>query len=341
MTAYELRKKGIDVAIVERARVPRYKLCGGGVTWKAARSLPFDIAPIVQRAVHQVTLRHDGRVKLSIRHESPLVYMTMRDEFDAFLAERAQGEGAELLDGDAVRQITIHQDGISVETDSRSLRCAVLVGADGAHSRVAQALGIGSTRTMGLGLETEFPVRASELADWQDSLHVDVGRIGKGYGWIFPKRDHLSVGAAAEGISYRQLNAYFDRLISSELGLERTGTRTRGHFLPLRERRMPVQRGRVLLVGDAAGLIDPLTGEGIFYAIRSAQIAAGEIALLLAGMQPDFRSYEKRVDEAIMPDMATSLLIMRFVATMPGLAIALLDNSHRLQDDLCKLIRGA
>jgi geranylgeranyl reductase family protein len=338
--AYELARRGIDVLILERAKLPRYKLCGGGVTWRAVKQLPFDISPVVHKTLRQVTLLKDGSPKVTLQYDKPLVCMTMRDELDWFLTSRARDQGAKLIDGESVTQITESEQGFQIETHSNSFHCQVVVGADGAHSKVAHALGLRRQPVLGLGLEAEILIPAEQMGLWQDSLYVDFGRLRRGYGWIFPKRDHLSIGAAAEGISYHELRNYYDRFVAEKLGTEQTCPRPLGHFLPLRKRNMPLQSGRALLVGDAAGLVDPLTGEGIFYAIRSAQIASTEIAQLLARGQTDLEGYQRRVDTEFMPDLASSLFISHLLSAMPGLALASMAHSQTLQRHLCQIIRG-
>lgn len=338
--AFELARRGIHVLILERSKLPRYKLCGGGVTWKAVWQLPFDISPIVQKTLHQMTLMLNGSPRVTIQSDEPLVCMTMRDEFDSFLTMRACEQGAKLTDGQSVTQIIETDDGYQVETPSDCYRCQVLVGADGAHSKVAQSVGLHNKPVLGLALEAEVHLPADQMTIWQNSLCVDFGRLRNGYGWIFPKRDHLSIGAAAEEIGYRDLKEYYDRFVGDKLGIDATQPRPLGHFLPLRKRHMPIQHGRALLVGDAAGLVDPFTGEGIFYAIRSAQIAAIEIAKLLAHDQADLRSYEHRIDEEFMRDFATSLTLSHLTSKMPDLALSIVSHSQGLQTFLCQIIRG-
>jgi geranylgeranyl reductase family protein len=338
--AFELARRGIDVLILERSKLPRYKLCGGGLTWKTIRELPFDVSPIVQKTLYQMVLLRNGSPKVTIQSEEPLVCMTMRDEFDSFLTMRACEHGAKLADGQSVTRIVETSDGYQIDTQSQSYRCEALVGADGAHSKVAQSIGLRNKPILGLGLEAEIPVPPNQLALWQDSLIVDFGKLNKGYGWIFPKRDHLSIGAAAEEIDYRDLKEYYERFVGDELGIDSTQPRPLGHFLPLRKRNMPIQKGRALFVGDAAGLVDPFTGEGIFYAIKSAQIGAIEIAKLLAHEQTDLTNYQRRVDEEFMPEFSSSFAISHLIARMPDLALAVVARRRSLQKYICQVIRG-
>jgi len=338
--AFELARRGIDVLILERAKLPRYKLCGGGVTWKSVRQLAFDISPIVQKTLRRLTLMRNGSPRVTIQFDKPLVYMTMRDEFDAFLTARACEQGAKLVDGQSVTQIVETDDGYQIETPSAGYRCQVIVGADGVHSKVAQSVGLRNKPVLGLGLEAEIPMTAEQMVVWQDSLCVDFGRVRRGYGWIFPKQDHLSVGVAAEETSYRDLKNYYDEFVATELKIESAPPRPLGHFLPMRQRNMPIQHGRALLVGDAAGLVDPFTGEGIYYAIRSAQIAAVEIVKLMQREQTDLYNYERRIDAEFMPDFANSLLVSHLFSLAPDLALTMLAHNKTWQVCLCQIIRG-
>ena len=113
--AYRLAGAGAGVLLVDRARFPRDKPCGGGVTGRAARLLPFSIEPVVEHVVSAVDLRLRYRKSLARGNGAPLVYMTQRKRLDHFLVQKAVEAGAELREGVKVNDLEIRADGVAVE----------------------------------------------------------------------------------------------------------------------------------------------------------------------------------------------------------------------------------
>lgn len=338
--AYELARKGVEVAILEREKLPRTKLCGGGITLKAAHLLPFDIRPIVHCTVRRLILLYGGEEKLVIEDGRPLLYTTMREEFDYFLAKKAAQQGATILEGQSVREIQEAEGHYEIRTQSSRFRAKVVVGADGANSQVARSQGLRPDPFLLLALEGETTARIHSKLLQADTILVDWGGIRNGYGWIFPKNQHSTIGVGAPVRLASQLRQYYDRLMEWSIENSIAFPRIKGHHLPIRKMRMPIQRSRVLLVGDAAGLVEPFTGEGIYYAIRSAQIAAEEIVGVQTGKSPNFRNYEQRIDDELMPEIVTGQVLSGLFATFPRLSLSLFGHNQKIQDYFCQVIRG-
>jgi len=277
-TAIHLARGGASVLLADRARFPRDKACGGGVTGRALRQAPCDITPVVERVVDTFELRlHHNR---SFRRTSrePLILMTQRRRLDAYLAEQAIAVGATFRDGARVEQIEIGADEITATVGGTAIAADVLVGADGANGVVARAAGLDTGIVRGVALEGNIPW---ELLDRDRNAYtavIEFGAPAGGYGWLFPKAEHANIGVggwAAEGPKLRQHLARLAQAygVDSELV-----TDVRGHRLPMRRvgAATPV-RDNVLLVGDAAGLVDPLSGDGMYEAFTSARLAAEAI----------------------------------------------------------------
>ncbi len=220
------------------------------------------------------------------RFPSPIALMTQRRRLDHFLVERAGEAGADVRDGVRVRGV--EADGPSamvVDFDGGRLRAALVLGADGANGVSAKALGLGADRAFEVAYEGNLPVSGAAAAEHRGRVILEIGTVPGGYGWIFPKGDHLNVGVGGWAAEGPRLRAHLDRLCA-EHGIE-VGelTALRGHRLPLRRTWSLAARGRAAVVGDAAGLVDPLSGDGIFEAFLSAKLASEAALDVLAGRE--------------------------------------------------------
>src|SRR5262245_1223324 len=151
--AYRLAKAGAGVLLLDRARFPRDKPCGGGVTGRAARLLPFSIEPVVEHVVSAVDLRLSYGKTLARGNGVPRVYMTQRTRLDQFLVEKAVEAGAELREGVKVGELEVRDGSVSVE----GFEGQALIGADGVNGVTARTLGLGGNRVVGVALEGNMP----------------------------------------------------------------------------------------------------------------------------------------------------------------------------------------
>ena len=296
VTAFRLASEGISVLLADRARFPRDKPCGGGLTLRAVRQLPFAPDPVVEHVVDRMQFRLRYGSSYERRSAEPLILMTQRRRLDAFLAERAAAAGADFRDGVKVTAITAcADDGYQVTCGDDAYRTAVLIGADGANGVTAKALGLGHEPAYGVALEGNLPY--SKIGDdrYAGKAVVELATVPGGYGWVFPKGDHANFGVGGwerEGPALRDhLKALCDAHGVSDDALESL----RGHRLPLRRPEAHLARGRALLVGDAAGLVDPLSGDGLYEAFVSARLAAGATLDFLAGRAPSVEPYDTLV----------------------------------------------
>ncbi len=302
--ALRLAEAGVGVTIVDRSAPPRYKTCGGGIVGRALAELGVDVSDTVERRCHRLRLiLADAGIDRYVERPEPPVVMTMRSEFDARLVEAAVCAGAQLRAPLAVTGLRHTPDGIELDTGEDNLAASCVVAADGAGGRVARLAGWGPPRRTIPAIESEIQVEEAVFERFADAARFDFGLVPSGYGWVFPKRRHLSVGCLATapppGGLVRQFEAYLSAL--GLAGVERR--EDHGFVIPTRPRGRRLARGRVLLVGDAAGLADPVTCEGISNAIRSGALAAR--AVLEERAQPSRASarYQTLLERLILPEL--------------------------------------
>jgi geranylgeranyl reductase family protein len=278
-TAYRLARAGARVCLLDRARFPRDKPCGGGVTVRAARQLPFSIEPVVEDRVESLELGFRYRRRWSGSAGQPLILMTQRRRLDAFLAERAAEAGAELREG---AKVTAADPDGSVTVAGERLEADVVVGADGANGVTARAVGP-PPPVHGVALEGNLGYENASAERFAGRAVVEFGVVPGGYAWVFPKGDHVNVGVGGWQSEGPRLRERLHELCGA-YGLDSAAlTEVRGHRLPMRGAgRLPV-RGRIALVGDAAGLVDPLSGDGMYEAFVSGRLASEGALDLLAG----------------------------------------------------------
>jgi geranylgeranyl reductase family protein len=338
--AYELSRKGTDVLILEKERLPRYKPCAGGITVKTARLLGFDFGAVTRDTIRGAKVACGTRHSFTKSYPEPLIYMVMRDEFDQLLVQRASEAGATVADSERVHGVQVTEQGVTVETSNRVLTAQIVVGSDGARSVVAASAGLMRKVDLGIGMEAEISVPGQRLVQWESLMGLDIGHMRGGYGWVFPKRDHLSVGVGSPLHQAKRLKFGYQSVLRAQGLQDCATTRIRSQWLPVRRKGMAIQSGRCLLLGDAAGLVDPVTGEGIYNAIRSAQAAVPVVANYLEGGCADLQEYEAVVDRQIMPELKAARALARGFAWFPGLVFGAVERYDRLWNACCRLLRG-
>ena len=295
--AYTAARAGLRVALIDHKTFPRDKLCGGLITGRSQRYFreifgeALAVDPLERKDA--IEFRFQGR-PVGMIDDAPPLYLSMRWDLDHYICRKALAAGVADLTGQAIDTIGTAENRV-VMKDGTRIAYGVLIGADGVNSRVARHL-FGQSfdrRRIGFGLEIE----ATGAYRQPDApISVNIAAADWGYGWCFPKRCSTTVGVGGVLSKNTGMKAAMAAYLA-ELGIDRDARAYKGQFLPFGDYRKHPGRGAVLLAGDAAGLVDPITGEGIAYAMKSGQLAAEAASAALTAGTADAaaRLYRRRL----------------------------------------------
>lgn len=296
-SAYHLAKQGHSVLVLDKADFPRHKSCGGGVSPEIAKWFDFDFSSVVQNQVSQVkyTFKMGDPAEVQLQGVTPM-WMVQRGEFDNLLIEQAVSQGVEFKSGVAVEGATLAGDTWQITTSGGQFEGKYLIAADGANSMMAKLLGFA---------ESQLTVAASlqvpgEVGDRRKiTAFFDFGSLKNGFMWCFPKADGYSFSAAyvrnAKGKPdelKKQLYKYAELF-----NLDPNQGEYTEHPLNLWQANTPLNSDRALLVGEAAGIVDPLIGEGIRPALYTGVQAAKAISSAIGGDESALANYSETVNQ--------------------------------------------
>jgi geranylgeranyl reductase family protein len=338
--AFHLARGGARVCLLEKQSYPRDKVCGDGLTPRAVRALDH----MGLRDEYQGWSRSAGLKVHGGGHVIELPWPELEDypsfglarprtDLDQLLARTAAKAGAELWEATEVAEPLVERGlvrGAVVQREGEDpfcVRAEVVVAADGASSRFAQALGLRRDTQRPIGVAIRQYYRSGRDTDpWIDS-YLELRRgddLLPGYGWVFPLADGtvnvgvglLNTSAHFRNINYRQLLKEWVPTVGPEWGFDAgdAAARARSHPLPMgANRHPPVYRG-VLFVGDAAGLVNPFNGEGIDYALESGELAAqAALATLDSGDRARLLAYRTAVEQRFGSYFAVGRLFVRLI----------------------------
>jgi flavin-dependent dehydrogenase len=269
--------------------------------------------------------------------------MVERSVFDQYLASVSVQAGALLFENEECTGIERSSSSVFVRTDRRTLSAPVVIGADGYFSRVRKLFqprfDQDETRYCVL---SRIPLPAREInGRFDDCITIHHGFVPEGYAWIFPKGSHISVGAGGALSHSRTLaNRFREFLALNHLD---SSTALRGCFIPVSRWRRDIYTDRILLVGDAAGLVDSFNGEGIRFAVASGRLAAETV--IAAHHRGDFtirtlREYQERCWDYMGQDLENSNRATDLVFKYPNLIFGTLIRNDEALKQYVRSIAG-
>ncbi|HKT10962.1 MAG TPA: NAD(P)/FAD-dependent oxidoreductase [Terriglobia bacterium] len=310
-----LADRGYSVLLIDRSNFPRHKTCASWINRLAFERFSYlvnSLADLVENPFFGVAF-YDRSIEREARYleRRPSGYLSLRSKFDDGLRRIAMEAGTRFIGGCAIADLVEEQNGVRVRLeDGREMAGRILIGADGASSRVAVRSGLRKGWSPGdyvLCANTDIPFppeRISAFYGGRFPFRVFLEYEGiQGYGWVFPKRQHVCIGIGAllkDGRAIRRLFRDFIQSLRHQKHIpdDLPGAKVYFDLDPVGGvYRIPsLVRGRVMLVGDAAGFVSGSTGEGIYPAMVSAEVAVGVIHQALKGSSPAsvLERYNKR-----------------------------------------------
>lgn len=334
--AYQLRNQDLKIAVIDQAIFPRDKICGDALSADVVNQL-YRMNPVLgiefesfhdKIDSHGVRFVSPNHAILDINYQNPnhgkaAGYISKRVDFDYFLFEKLQGQpNIQLFQGEKVLDIKSNPEGIKLKTDRRELNAQMVVGADGAHSIVNKKLGSIKVEKdhYCAGIRQYY----SDVKGFHVNQHIELhfyNELLPGYFWIFPLPNggaNVGLGMLSSEVSKKKidLKIALSDLIQSKPHLKdrfknsRALEKPQGFGLPIGSKKRLISGDRFLLLGDAASLIDPFTGEGIGNALRSGRIAADHLKKSFE-YQLFNADFHKQYDQMIYHKMWNELRISR------------------------------
>ncbi len=316
--AYYLAEKNKNVLILEKESLPRYKTCGGGVVNKVKSLLPINFDEVAEiNCTQSEIFDHGNNLRFFTTRENPIILMTMRQNLDYYILKHAIELGAEICDKSEVIDIKLHPDFVEVITDNSNYQGRFVIISNGAAGISTGNLGIKMNKDKLPALEYEVYVDNEDYKRFSKSARFDFDIVRHGYGWVFPKKDHLSIGVIIIKKKQKDLNYLMDDYLKLLDIKKIVKSERHGFFIPINKNENKFAKGRILLTGDAGGFADPVTGEGISHAVESGKIAASSLIDSEFNIKLAADIYNNRINHTILQEIKYAKIISSLVYTYP------------------------
>lgn len=288
--AFFLAEKGAKVLILEKEKFPRYKVCGGGVVNRIKKILPYALNEVIEREFYTVEIfDHATNLHFKTIRKEPIIMMSMRQDLDSYMLSKALEAGASIKEGNEVSAITSQNNCVEISTNRGKYYSKFIIAADGVMGISSKLFEMKNNILRLPAIEAEVEVSKEKYSRLFDYPRFDFGIINKGYAWVFPKKNILSIGLVLMKKDSVNLNETYKEYLKI-LGIDGIfQSEKHGYIIPIHRRINIFGKGRLLITGDAAGIADPVTAEGISSAVLSGFLAADALI-------------EKKFDERYVSD---------------------------------------
>ncbi len=329
MTAYSCAKAGLQTLLVDKARFPRDKPCGGAVSVRSLKALQLVglkvPEAVIEQKIHGLQFMGPELKPFEYRSKHLLAYTVKRSKFDDYLAKQAVLAGAQFEHECALIGLEQSQHHVRCQTKKGQFIGRLVIGADGATSIVGRSIGVRKTmpaREIGVAIEVDTPIHETLWNQGPDPSNIVLWllNIPYGYFWMFPRKQSLSFGVggmAGELGNLPNLLRGLVRMFCEQFEMPTLRLQNiRGHQLPVFRTPLPLSSNRVLLVGDAAGFIDTFSGQGICYALEGGQICARAVIEIIKYNRPLSEAtldYQTRIAQRFGKELRFSWTIAKLV----------------------------
>jgi len=339
--AITLSRAGRKVLVLEKKVFPRSKPCGGCLSKRVERFLPRRfLEEVVEGTINRVVFHFHPNEKWEYTSDQPAAYMVRRERFDLLLAREAAQAGAEIRFQTPLTSFREDAEFIEAFTPGQIFRARFLILAQGAYDTLPPSQRSSRSSLTYQGLEGRLK-DSDQIKPWpKDTVAIHLGSLAFGYGWIFPCGDSLSVGLSFWPKKEKDPQSNIRKFREGSPGLK-DRPRLKGHPLPCFDGRpRAYSRGRVLWAGDAARLVEPFLGEGVYYALWSGQLGAQTIHEALGKGRPELGGYDQALAQTLLPEFGYALRLARWVYTWPRLFWWLLKRHPGIMDIYFKILQG-
>ncbi|MBL6956693.1 MAG: geranylgeranyl diphosphate reductase [Chlorobium phaeobacteroides] len=297
VAAAELAKAGISTALIER-NLENVKPCGGAIPLGLIEEFGIPEA-LVEKKLSRMSVRSPAGRMIFMEMPNGYVGMVRRERFDSYLRDRAKRHGSEVIEA-RMKEISRSGDTytITLSKEHPPVEASYIIGADGANSRTAEVLGFPQNELQVIAMQQRFHY-SDTLKPYEDLVEIwfDGDVSPDFYGWIFPKTDHIAIGTGTE-FRKHNLRELQDRFVQ-KIGISEKPYLDEAAKIPMKPRKSFTQ-DNAILVGDAAGLVTPANGEGIFFAMRSGKLGAEAMIDRIRNNKP-LKIYEKTFRKLYAP----------------------------------------
>ncbi len=339
--AITLSRAGRKVLVLEKKVFPRSKPCGGCISKRVERFLsrPF-LDEVVEGTINRVVFHFHPNQKWEYASDQPVAYMIRRERFDLLLAREAAQAGAEIRFQTPLTAFREDAESIEAFTPGQSFRARFLILAQGAYDTLPPEQRSRRSFLTYQALEGRLK-DSDQIGHWpKNTVAIYLGSLDFGYGWIFPGEDSLSVGLSFWPKKEKDPQSGIRKFRTMSPG-PRDRPRLKGHPIPCFDGRpRAYSRGRVLWAGDAARLVDPFLGEGIYYALWSGQLGAQTIHQALGKSRPELGGYDQALAQTLVPEFGYALRLAFWVYAWPRLFWWLLKRHPGIMHIYFQILQG-